>query len=127
MNNVDITEAIKRMAYKRLAKGISKDLVIEYLEELSVTTWKYNHNIKASIYELIKEITMSTKDQITVHDDILQGITFEDLITTLQSNEPIIDETTVRRVYNEILRKQQEDARHMLITNMEFILRKAGK
>jgi len=70
---------------------------------------------------------MNTKDKPSIHDDIFQGITYEDLITTLQSNEPIIDESTVINVYNDLRRIMQKNAMYNLMNNMEFILRKAGK
>jgi len=56
------------------------------------------------------------------NDSILDGITFSDLIVTLQSNEPTIDAAAVERVFEEILKLQLEDARALLRDNMEFIL-----
>jgi len=67
---------------------------------------------------------MNTKDKPSIHDDIFQGITYEDLITTLQSNEPIIDESTVINVYNDLRRIMQKDAMYNLMNNMEFILKR---
>ena len=56
------------------------------------------------------------------NDSILDGITFSDLIVTLQSNEPTINREVVTRVFEEILKLQLEDARALLRENMEFIL-----
>lgn len=56
------------------------------------------------------------------NDSILPGITFDELIPTLQSNESTIDEAAVTRVFNEILELQLQDARFMLKENMKFIL-----
>lgn len=61
------------------------------------------------------------------HDSILDGITFDDLITTIQSNEPVIDEMTVTRVYNEILQAQLRDAVYVLQKNMKFILKECKR
>lgn len=61
------------------------------------------------------------------NDAILEGITFDELITTLQTNEAIIDETTIINVYNEIRRKQQKDAMYMLMNNIEFILKECQR
>lgn len=56
MHTYDTIEAIKRMAYKRLDKGTSKESVIEHLNNLAEGTWKNSGNIRTFIYELIIEI-----------------------------------------------------------------------
>ena len=59
---------------------------------------------------------------LNVGDSILDGITFDDLIITLQSNERVIDEEVVIRVFEDILRANLKDARHVLKDNIKFIL-----
>jgi|WetSurMetagenome_2_1015567.scaffolds.fasta_scaffold59843_5 hypothetical protein len=56
------------------------------------------------------------------NDDILSGITFDELIVTLQSNEPHVDKTAVKRVYKEILKAKLEDAMFELERNMDYII-----
>ncbi len=56
-------------------------------------------------------------------DDLLTGITFEDLITTVQSNEPNPNSKAVLRVFNEMLSQVVADAEHELKTNMKNILK----
>lgn len=59
---------------------------------------------------------------INVSDSILDGITFDDLIVTLQSNERVIDEEAVVRVFEDIVRANLKDARYVLKNNIKFIL-----
>jgi hypothetical protein len=60
--------------------------------------------------------------QINGCDSILDGITFDDLIVTLQSNERVIDEEAVVRVFEDIVRANLKDARYVLKNNIKFIL-----
>ena len=60
-------------------------------------------------------------DNLCIHDDILEGITFEELITTIQCNESEINLSTIKRVFKEILESRLEDARHTLNENIQFI------
>jgi len=55
-------------------------------------------------------------------DNLLRGITFEDLIDTVFSNEREINERTVRKVYKELLRASMKDAEAELRDNMDEIL-----
>lgn len=67
------------------------------------------------------------KQTPSYNDSILDGITFDDLITTIQSNEQTIDEATVTRVYNEIPQAQLRDAMFILQKNMKFILKECER
>lgn len=84
-------------------------------------------NIKL-VESAVRKIRNGITEAMPVHtkDDLLRGITFEELIETLQSNEPTHDERTVRRVFEEILRANLEDARAELRDNMKFILKQAS-
>jgi len=73
--------------------------------------------------ELVKIAKELTADNFHTKDDILRGITFEDLIIAVQSNEKIIDEDIVWKVYKAILRDNEEDARSEIEDNMERILK----
>lgn len=55
-------------------------------------------------------------------DSILDGITIDDVITATLSNEKVITEATVTKVFNEILSTQIEDARFMLERHMQDII-----
>lgn len=63
------------------------------------------------------------QDKICIHDNILNGFTNDDIITAVLSNEPIINEQTVTKVYNELVRTQLQNARETLQNNMSEILR----
>ncbi|MFW6024957.1 MAG: hypothetical protein ACOCRX_01310 [Candidatus Woesearchaeota archaeon] len=58
---------------------------------------------------------------ISVNDNILDNITFEEVITTIQSNEKTINEDTIKRVFNEILEQKMQDAKHILEKNIGLI------
>jgi hypothetical protein len=57
------------------------------------------------------------------NDSILDGITIDDVITAVLSNEKEINEQTVTKVYNEILRENRENAREMLKKHMQAIIK----
>lgn len=58
-------------------------------------------------------------------DELLQGITFEELIITVQSNESEsnYNKATVTKVFNEILKMKLDDAKYELKSNMSHILK----
>jgi uncharacterized protein YqgV (UPF0045/DUF77 family) len=58
-------------------------------------------------------------------DLIMSGVTFGELIETLQANERVIDEEAVLRTYNNIIAAQQKDANHILRSKMEQIIKAA--
>ena len=64
-------------------------------------------------------------NNISEQDSILDGITFNDLITTLQCNEPVINRGVVISTFDEILGNQLIDARLVLEKHMDFILKEA--
>ena len=55
-------------------------------------------------------------------DDLMRGITFEDLITALNSNEQTVDEAAVRRVFSDMYRANLEDAKAELRDSMKKII-----
>lgn len=67
---------------------------------------------------LIKENTM-----FSTQDDLLRGITFEDLITAVESNEKVYIEGTVKKVFDEMLQTNLQDAHALLKANMRNILK----
>ena len=58
-------------------------------------------------------------------DDIIRGITFEDVIIAVQSNEKVIDKNSVMKVYNEMLKTNLEEAKSELNKNMNWIIKQA--
>ena len=80
-------------------------------------------------YMLLKSSSSSAIGQSRWHqkDDLLRGITYEDLIITVQSNEPEINEASVRKVYREILNSNLHDAQVDLKDNMSRILKEAKR
>lgn len=58
-------------------------------------------------------------------DNLLDGFTFEQVITALRCNEKTIDEKAVKKVVKEILDSQMEDLQFLLENNMDLIIQKA--
>lgn len=56
-------------------------------------------------------------------DSILDGIDFEELIITIQSNEQEVTISTIERVFEDLLKMKLDDARHILKQNMANILK----
>lgn len=59
-------------------------------------------------------------------NDSLINITLDELITTIQSNEPEISPAVVKKVYMEILEKVLEDAEYMIENNMDDIIKECN-
>ena len=59
-------------------------------------------------------------------DDLMRGITFEDLITAVQSNEEEISEESIKKNLSEMIYTNFEDACSELKQNMSEII-KQGK
>ena len=60
-------------------------------------------------------------------DNILDGITFDDVILALHSGERVIDEKAVRRVVKEILEIQMQDFEYILNNNINEIIARAKR
>jgi len=60
-------------------------------------------------------------------DSLLDGFTFESVITALYCGEPVIDESAVKRVVNDILKSQMQDLNCLLENNMNEIIKRAKK
>jgi len=58
------------------------------------------------------------------NDNIMDDLTFDELITTIYCNEPIINEVTIQRVFNELIQSKIHDARDLLKINLAEIKRR---
>ena len=56
-------------------------------------------------------------------DDLLSGFTHDDLVTTVLSNESVITEQTIKKVFNEMLQEQMNNAKATLKANMQKVLK----
>jgi hypothetical protein len=59
-------------------------------------------------------------------DDLLQGFTYEDLLTAIHCNEPVKDETTVRKIVAELLEEQLTNMYELLEYNIDEIIKRAS-
>lgn len=60
-------------------------------------------------------------------DNLLDGITFDELITTVRCNCPVIDEKAVYGEFMRILEIRKDDMYSLLNRNMKAIIAKAKK
>jgi len=84
---------------------------------------KNGHVPKGEIENLIFESDRNINEGISLNDEILGNITIGELIDTLVSNEPTINEKIVMKVYKEILDYKLQDAEDELKHYMKFILK----
>lgn len=66
-------------------------------------------------------------DDMVVSDNLLDGITFEDLILTVYSNCPQITERAVKKELKEILAIHMQDMEFLLENNINKIIELASK
>ena len=62
---------------------------------------------------------------LSTHDNLLDGVTFDDLILAVQCNCPVINRATVHTELNRILSSRTQDMMHLLQNNMEEIMKAA--
>jgi hypothetical protein len=58
----------------------------------------------------------------SIADSVLDGITLEEIITTVATNEIVMDKATVKKVFKEILKHRLLDAEFVLEEKIDFIL-----
>jgi len=80
------------------------------------------------IDKIIKEeIDGVFKQYFVKEDDLLRGITFEELITAIESNEKEYTEETIKKVFEEMVRTNLIDAKATLRSNMRSIMKELKK
>lgn len=82
--------------------------------------------IESAVRKIVKKVRLSEGMPTHIKDDLLAGITFEELIITLQSNEPEINEKVVQRVFSELVRDAVQSAKEELRDNMQMIIKQAN-
>lgn len=60
-----------------------------------------------------------------VHDNVLDGFTFDNVIIALRCNEPVIDERAVRKNVKEMLEIRMQDLNYLIDNNMDEIIKTA--
>ena len=66
---------------------------------------------------------MNFKNKFHVLDDLLGGFTYDDLVTAVLSNESVITEQTIKKVFNEMLQAQLTDAKAIFKANLQEVLK----
>lgn len=78
-----------------------------------------------SIKEMLNE-KLNLRESVHPKDTLMSGITFEDLIIAVESNEKEINKSTITKVYNELLKSNMKDAQSELNKNMDWIIKQIG-
>ena len=68
---------------------------------------------------------LNQNEAISPKDEILGGIDVGELVDTVSSNEKEVNEKSVMKVYNEILKFRLDDAKAVLKKNMKDIIKMA--
>ena len=66
-------------------------------------------------------------EDLITSDNLLDGITFDDLILAVHHNSPEINEGSVYAALNQMLAIRRQDMRFLLKNNMEAIMEEARK
>ena len=66
--------------------------------------------LENKLRKMVREVL--NEDMFHPKDTLMHGITYEDLIDTVFSNEQVRDERTVRRVFEEMIRDNATNARN---------------
>jgi hypothetical protein len=61
-----------------------------------------------------------------MNDDLLQGMTFQDLIDTVTSNEKVFNEASIKKVFLQMVSQRLTDAKAELRDNMKVIIKALG-
>lgn len=64
---------------------------------------------------------------LVASDNLLDPVTFDDLILALHCNEKVIDKAAIARVIREIMEQRLEDMKFLLKNNTEEIIAEAMK
>jgi len=85
---------------------------------------KYKFDLNKLISE---EVSGVFKQHFFTKDDLLSGITFEDLITAVHSNEQEINEVSVKKTFEDMAKANLLDSKTLLKSNMKYILKELKK
>jgi len=78
-----------------------------------------------TINETVSKVLFKDKplnESFHMKDSVLDGFTFEDLITTIQTSEAKIDEKTVLRILEKVIKLDVAGARSVVKKEMKNIL-----
>lgn len=76
--------------------------------------------VESAVLKILKEAPNS---RVHPKDDLLSGITMEDLIIAVSSNESVIDSNSVMRTFNDMVKVNLEDSKAELRDNMDQIIK----
>jgi len=66
-------------------------------------------------------------DDLSTSDNLLDGVTFDELILTVHCNCPVLNPEAVKKSLNEILSIRMQDMAYLLERNIDVIIAEARK
>ena len=66
-------------------------------------------------------------EDLATYDNILDGFTFDDIITAARCNCRIVDENAIRRTAREILEQRMIDYKYLLENNLREMIEEVKK
>lgn len=84
---------------------------------------KIKESFVGRVRKASRSIEESKVSEFHGKDNLLRGITYEELIDAVHSNEPTKDKASVMKVYKEIFEANRRDAEAELKSNMTKILK----
>jgi DNA gyrase/topoisomerase IV subunit B len=79
---------------------------------------------KSELRQIIREEVRDLNEaHFRPEDNILDDITFDELITTVEGNEKSIDERSVTRVFNELMKSKINEAKYVFKKNIKEIIK----
>lgn len=132
----DVNEHVEYQILSRRKRGVPSNIrellkdteaINKMLRELAValTDAEGKANNKISVQEPLREWTLG--DDLCVSDSLLDGITFDDLITAVQCSCRNITPTGVMRELDEMLDTRKQDMMFLLEKNINIIMDEARK
>lgn len=70
---------------------------------------------------------MNTPTPTDIYDNLMDGLSLNDLITMVYSNEPVINSQAVSKCFEELVKSIVIDARAILKSKMNFIIKEANR
>lgn len=108
-----------RVFFRQIGKLLN-DLGDNGIIDNSASELEESKNKKRYRYERI-----FTERAFNLKDDLLTGITYEDLIYTVQANEPTVNAASIKKTFEAIVKANLKDAQYSLSSNMKEIIAEA--
>lgn len=122
-------ELLKEGTYFKQYNKIYTDMrnLVNDIQKRDIQGARKLNKIAGEFYDTARGLKIESviKEYFHEKDDLLRGITFEDLIIAVQSNEKAISASSITKVFNEMVKANLKDAEYELKSNMKQIIKAA--